>query len=473
MRIGFEDGVQSRPLPATTFRCDRSTARQLGVGAHRWLASCYLLGMMGYVDRLGAACLGILAAGCGVSASEGLESHQVDGAFGLQPAPLANQIVLTQHPSAYGPLWWHVHERKPLDSIVVTPDEQIASGKEAFTIGPSSYMVDYEGKVNDIASMAKLVEFATPGLELHDAVYNMLHGELMTRILSEQGFQMTRDWEPNSAEPQDAEPQDYALGWWPDFQAGAELPRADLRREIYVRLPDRSKTSGISRQNVIEEIARINYRYLKFLQADLYGADGPECGEALKAQKPSLSAHNAIVRLIEPQAKEGEAGRAQIREINESYDEAFAKVAQLYQQKDHLEEPAFVYHRGDAILPLYPVQGVALLEDPQTIVEGTYWVEDYITYYQSRYGDTPPSVILFVAGSDLNRIAGPVAGELLRSVMISRMHRLQKKYPKIQLMVWLGSGGGPIRSGPGRVVTRDGADPVFVEYTGTRKPTHS
>jgi hypothetical protein len=58
-------------------------------------------------------------------------------------------------------------------------------------------------------------------------------------------------------------------------------------------------------------------------------------------------------------------------------------------------------------------------------------------------------MIVFVAGSDLNREIGPVAGQIARQVLRSRLARLQRRVAGVDLIPWVGIGSGPMRSGLG------------------------
>jgi hypothetical protein len=93
---------------------------------------------------------------------------------------------------------------------------------------------------------------------------------------------------------------------------------------------------------------------------------------------------------------------------------------------------------------------VPLVENADTVVNADRLVGEYLEAYRQRYGQAPRQMVVFVAGSDLNREVGPVAGQVCRTVMRSRLVELQRRYPEVDLIQWAGIGSGPMRSGPGR-----------------------
>jgi hypothetical protein len=444
----------------------------------------------------------LLGAAAGCSSSSNLDSAGSGQAVGgLVAPPVANRFVGTQHPSALGPLWYQANTGEPmLDRIVVTPADQLAQAKIIFDTGPSSYMIDYEGKVNDIAVIAQLVEYATPGLHLHDEVFDRVHADLFTKVeqLKTQqpdafgDFPITRSWD--AVATQRAE-NGYLLGWWHTLGGGVDR-RADenLRREIYVRLPEPTGKGGFDRASVIREIARINYRYILHQYAT-YRVRNPRattmrvrCGEnesdaqlatqgssgSARGEGPALELRNAIVRLIDPQTKithqPATGGFADsVQEINLGYDAAFAQVVRDYDGTEYEADPPLkqlLFRAGQPAIPSLPVQAVALVEEPETVIFGADWLRFYLNeFYKPRYGALPPSVILFMAGSDLNRITGPIPGEYLRSILINRLHGLQREFADVHIIPWIGSGGNAVRSGPGMLV-RSSAGNYFKEQDG-------
>lgn len=389
----------------------------------------------------------------------------------LSLAPLANRFVGTQHPSALGPLNWQVNTGEgrsyPLDTVaVVTPAEQIRQAKMIFEAGPSAYMIDFEGKVNDIASIAKLVEYAVPGLNLFDDVYEDVHRNIIQNPTGALPVTTRENWNSELWHPLRSN-QTFQLGW--DADESGEMQR----REIYVRLPDKKAKANLDRTSVITEIARINILYALH-QIDrgnpLESQTRKNCTKE-QTERGLTHLNNAVVRLIEPQSE----NKDDAQKINLAYDETYLALLDTYANRLNRPELFGLLTKTSAenqTVPLLPVQGVTLVEDPATVVQGASWLRDYLQFYLRRYGQgSLPNALLFIAGSDLNRIVGGVAGELLRSVLINRLLDLQTELASnnfmrgirtqtIKVIPWIGAGGGPSRSGPGTLVPGVG----FKEY---------
>ena len=150
-----------------------------------------------------------------------------------------------------------------------------------------------------------------------------------------------------------------------------------------------------------------------------------------------------IDRLIVPQTK----NLAQMLEVHTTYDRmASAAVAKA------VRAGRIQPKKQDQILRrLKQVQVVPLVESADTVMNAHALVGDYLKQYQRRYGTRPRQVVVFVAGSDLNRQVGPVAAQLSRTVMRSRLAKLQRSLSnKVDIIPWVGIGSGPMRSGVGR-----------------------
>ncbi len=150
-----------------------------------------------------------------------------------------------------------------------------------------------------------------------------------------------------------------------------------------------------------------------------------------------------IDRLIVPQTK----NLAQMLEVHTTYDRtASAAVAKAVRAgKIQPKKQAQILRQ------LKRVQVVPLVESADTVMNAHALVGDYLKQYQKRYGTRPRQVVVFVAGSDLNRQVGPVAAQLSREVMRSRLTKLQRSLSgQVDIIPWAGNGSGPMRSGVGR-----------------------
>jgi len=383
--------------------------------------------------------------------------------------------VVTQHPSDLGPLIaqvYHPQVNDPtamvLERMVVTPQDQLRLCKSVLQLGPSTCMIDFEGKVNDLAQMAHITAFATPdeSFDLFDRVYEQTHHAVFAEMAKKQNgtddekktyagfdFTSTRElWLKHLSRSAES----YTLGWTHHDQ-----DNADNHREIYVRLPAQNTKFGFERYDVLKEIARVNLRYM-FYHWPAPSTDQPTTQPTVPCATPAARSGasfpwvgtfppTAVVRLIEPQAQ----SYAALEAINTAYDLAFREMVDAYALTDEFGARANAVisemERRNGRNP-QPVQAVALVEDPSTVISAHIWMETYLGFFKRTYGKDAPSILLFVAGSDLNRIIGGVGGELLRSVMINRLHKLQRNNENILFIPWLGSGGNDVRSGPGELL---------------------
>lgn len=207
----------------------------------------------------------------------------------------------------------------------------------------------------------------------------------------------------------------------------AEIERAGLKpglegdRLLYLRLPgtaEKTPKDRALRREVFDRIVKTN------LERALAGKPLP------------------IDRLIVAQTQ----NLGQLLEVHTTYDRVAARaVVRAARQKGLSKgERRRVY---DAVRR---VQVVPLVETSASVMNADKLLSGYLAAYQKRYGKKPAHLVLFVAGSDLNRQVGPVAAQVARKVMRSRLGKLQAREPGVDIVPWIGAGSGPMRSGPGR-----------------------
>lgn len=150
-----------------------------------------------------------------------------------------------------------------------------------------------------------------------------------------------------------------------------------------------------------------------------------------------------VDRLIVPDTKSVD----ELMEVHSTYDRVAAEVVKRAVAARRI--PA--ERRAQVLERLTRIQAVPLVEDASTVMNASAMVKDYLGRYRARYGERPKHLVLFVAGSDLNRELGPVGGQLARTVMRSRLARLQRSLgDAVDLIPWAGIGSGPMRSGVGK-----------------------
>jgi phosphoenolpyruvate carboxylase len=207
----------------------------------------------------------------------------------------------------------------------------------------------------------------------------------------------------------------------------AVLERAGLRpglagdRLILVRLPANAEQSGKDlslRERVMQSIVSTNLT-------------------RVMASKPLPVDQIILPQVVSP---------ADLPRVHEEYERAAQQALDQAVRSGRLA-PA---DRAKTFERLAPIQVVPLVESADAVAGSAKIAESYLGYYRSRFGRLPAHALVFLAGSDLNREVGPVAGQLLRSVARSRLARLQQRMPEVDLVPWIGVGSGPMRSGVGR-----------------------
>jgi phosphoenolpyruvate carboxylase len=223
------------------------------------------------------------------------------------------------------------------------------------------------------------------------------------------------------------------------------IERAGMRpgiegdRFLLLRLPgaaEKSEKDQTLRRQVFEGIVDTNLRRV------LAGKDLP------------------VDRLIVPDTKRVD----ELMEVHSTYDRVAAAAVDRAIAQRKLAAP----RRAEVLRKLCRVQAVPLVEDASTVMHADAMVKDYLAQHRARYGETPKHLVVFVAGSDLNRELGPVGGQLARTVMRSRLARLQRSIPEVDLVPWVGIGSGPMRSGLGRFPEKYGM--VHPGMTATIQP---
>jgi len=149
-----------------------------------------------------------------------------------------------------------------------------------------------------------------------------------------------------------------------------------------------------------------------------------------------------VDRLIVPDTKQ----LAELLEVHATYDRVAVDAVQRAVQQRRID-PA---RQQEVLRKLQQIQAVPLVEDANTVMNAHTMVQGYLDHCRVQYGKAPKHMVLFVAGSDLNRELGPVGGQVARTVMRSRLARLQKQVPAVDIIPWVGIGSGPMRSGVGR-----------------------
>jgi phosphoenolpyruvate carboxylase len=149
-----------------------------------------------------------------------------------------------------------------------------------------------------------------------------------------------------------------------------------------------------------------------------------------------------VDRLIIPEAKSLD----EMIEVHDSYDRASTQAVD-----EAIAQHALPAAQRDEVLrALRRIQVVPLVESSDAVVNLADLGDRYLSFYTQRFGAPPAHLILMAAGSDLNREIGPVAGQVARSIMRSRLQALQERHPGVDIIQWSGIGSGPMRSGPGR-----------------------
>jgi len=198
-------------------------------------------------------------------------------------------------------------------------------------------------------------------------------------------------------------------------------PGIEGDRFLLLRLPGAAEKSGKDlelRQKVFESIVKTN------LDRVLRGKNLP------------------VDRLIVPDTKR----LGELLEVHATYDRAAVTAVDRAVQQRRIK-PA---RRQEVLRKLQRIQAVPLVEDANTVMNADAMVKGYMDHCRSHYGEVPRHLVVFVAGSDLNRELGPVGGQMARTVMRSRLARLQKTVPAVDIVPWIGIGSGPMRSGVGR-----------------------
>ena len=207
----------------------------------------------------------------------------------------------------------------------------------------------------------------------------------------------------------------------------AVLERAGLRpgltgdRLILVRLPADAERAGKDlslREQVMQTVVRTN------LARVLAGKPIP------------------VDQLILPQVE----SPTDLARVHEEYERVATRELDLAVRQGRVRAS----DRRSTFDRLAAIQVVPLLESSDAVLDSARITREYLRYYEGHFGRLPAHALVFLAGSDLNREVGPVAGQLLRSVARSRLAQLQARHPGVDLIPWIGVGSGPMRSGVGR-----------------------
>jgi phosphoenolpyruvate carboxylase len=192
-------------------------------------------------------------------------------------------------------------------------------------------------------------------------------------------------------------------------------------RALYVRLPGAAETSTTDRRRrrqIFKTIVQTN------LKRVIDGRPLP------------------VDRLIVAQTRSLD----QLLEVHRTYDRVAAAAVRLAVRRGQLGPE----QRAATLRRLKRIQVVPLVEYADTVMNVHTLLGEYMKRYAGSYGAPPKRMVVFVAGSDLNRQVGPVAAQISRTVMRSRLARLQEKTPLVDIVPWVGIGSGPMRSGVGR-----------------------